>query len=296
MQPLIDKDTIKLLRIPFSIFLMPVFLLAVSQADSLVLGKTLWAFFIIHLLIYPASNGYNSYVDRDETPIGGLEKPPLPTEKLFVLTLIMDILAIILSFIFVKPLFAYCVLPYILVSRAYSARQIRLKKYAFLGFAVVVIFQGAFTYFLTSIAINSADFELNAANLYILLAASLQIGGAYPLTQIYQHEADLKDGVTTISYKLGYRGTFLFTAIMFILCNVCYFLYFNETNKMSSFFVLQACFMPSIVYFGWWFLQVSKDSKNANFKNTMRMNAISSVGMSVCCLILFLLKIMASSN
>ena len=293
-EPWLDKNTLKLLRIPFSIFLMPVFLLALSQAESLNTVRSGWAFFIIHLLVYPASNGYNSYVDRDETPIGGLEKPPMPTIKLFYLTLILDALALVLSFIFVKPLFTYCVLAYILASRAYSSRQIRLKKYATWGFAVVVIFQGAFTYFMTSIAINNAFFELKSTNLYILLASSLQIAGAYPLTQIYQHEADLKDGVTTLSYKLGYKGTFLFTAIMFILCNICYYLYFSETHQIASFFILQACFLPSLLYFGWWFLQVSKNTQNANFTNTMRMNAISSLGMSACFLILFLIKILGS--
>jgi 4-hydroxybenzoate polyprenyltransferase len=289
-QLFIDKNTLKLLRVPFSIFLMPVFLLAISQAEILAWDKAIWAFLIIHLLVYPASNGYNSYVDRDETPIGGLENPPMPTEGLFYLTLLMDAAAFVLAFIFVKPLFAICVVAYILASRAYSTRQIRLKKYAYAGFLIVVVFQGAFTYYMTSIAVDSAGFQLTRANLYILLAASLQIAGAYPLTQIYQHEEDLKDGVTTISYKLGYIGTFIFTTLMFVLCNVFYFLYFKESQQMLSFYILQAFFLPSILYFAWWFYEVSKDKMQANFKNTMRMNAISSLCMSLYCLVLIFMK------
>ena len=50
-----------------------------------------------------------------------------------------------------------------------------------------------------------------------MIAASLLIGGFYPLTQIYQHEDDLEDGVKTISYKLGYKGTFIFTGIVYVL-------------------------------------------------------------------------------
>ena len=50
-----------------------------------------------------------------------------------------------------------------------------------------------------------------------MMASSLLIGGFYPLTQIYQHEEDIKDGVKTISYKLGYRGTFIFTGIIYVL-------------------------------------------------------------------------------
>ena len=69
-----SRNTLKLLRIPFSILLMPIFLLAVSQAEVINIYKTILSFIIIHLLVYPASNGYNSYIDRDEGSIGGIEK------------------------------------------------------------------------------------------------------------------------------------------------------------------------------------------------------------------------------
>src|SRR6266576_2714545 len=92
-----DKNALILLRIPFSFFLMPVFLLSLSESHSID-GSAIFSFFIIHLLLYPASNGYNSYVDRDTTPIGGLARPPLPRRNLFYLTLVMDLAAVVLSF------------------------------------------------------------------------------------------------------------------------------------------------------------------------------------------------------
>jgi 4-hydroxybenzoate polyprenyltransferase len=91
-------------------------------------------FLIIHLLVYPASNGYNSYIDKDEESIGGLEKPPAPTIHLFYLTLFLDVAATFLALIFVNTLFAGCLVLYIAASRAYSSRQIRLKKYPVIGF------------------------------------------------------------------------------------------------------------------------------------------------------------------
>jgi hypothetical protein len=93
---MLDKNTIKLLRIPFSILLMPVFMLAWSQVEMPYSWLDVFIpFVILHLLIYPASNGYNSYVDRDEGSIGGLEKPPMPTENLFYVTLMLDIIALL---------------------------------------------------------------------------------------------------------------------------------------------------------------------------------------------------------
>ncbi len=285
-----DKNTIKLLRIPFSLLLMPVFLLAISQSSGLNYQTAIWSFLIIHLLVYPSSNGYNSYIDKDETSIGGLEKPPMPTKILFYITVFMDALAIILAFLFVKSVFAISILLYILASRAYSSKQIRLKKYPFIGFFIVVIFQGGFTYFMSSCGISDLNFEFSLSNLLILFACSLQIAGAYPLTQIYQHQADLKDGVLTLSYKLGYRGTFIFTGTMFIICNVFYFLFFQSKNSINQFYILQLFFLPIVAYFGYWFIKVIKNTEEANFKNTMKMNLIAAVCMNSCFMLFIYLK------
>lgn len=79
-----DKNTVKHLRIPFSYHLMPVFLFALSQALDVDLLNACIAFLILHLLIYPSSNGYNSYQDKDETSIGGLKNPPKVSINLFL--------------------------------------------------------------------------------------------------------------------------------------------------------------------------------------------------------------------
>lgn len=269
---------------------MPIFLLAVSQAENLNITTTLLSFAIIHLLIYPASNGYNSYIDKDTTSIGGIEKPPMPTKQLFYITLCLDVLAILLSSILVNYYFSITIFLYILASRAYSSKQIRLKKYPIVGFLTVVIFQGGFTYVMSTIGITNALFNFTTTNYLILGACSLQIAGAYPLTQIYQHQADLKDGVKTLSYSLGYIGTFAFTALMFVFCNLLYYCYFNQIKSINSFFILQFCFIPIIGYFAWWFIQVYKSPVEANFKNTMRMNVLAACCMNTCFLILIFLK------
>ncbi|PWJ59078.1 1,4-dihydroxy-2-naphthoate octaprenyltransferase [Dyadobacter jejuensis] len=270
------QNTVKLLRIPFSFFLMPLFLFALSQAPSVNWVKAITAFSIIHFLVYPASNGYNSYIDRDEGSIGGLENPPMPTIWLFYLTLAMDLVAVLLAYWYVSPEFALCIIVYILASRAYSSRLIRLKKYAFGGFLTVMLFQGAFTYLMATVGVIGSWPTFNNAFKLVLLACSLQIGGAYPLTQIYQHQADLADGVVTLSYKLGYRGTFLFTGAMFALSNLCYFLYFQRMGTGMVFYLLISFFMPIIVYYIYWMRLVWQNEYFANFTHTMRMNALAA--------------------
>jgi hypothetical protein len=287
---MIDKNTLKLLRLPFSFFLMPLFLFALSQSSNIIVFKAVVSFLLIHLLVYPASNGYNSYIDRDESPIGGLEKPPMPTKKLFYTTLVMDFLSVVLSFTLINPLFALCVLSYILASRAYSSKQIRVKKYPIGGFLLVVFFQGAFTFYMAYLGITNTQLIIDKANLFLLLGCSFQIAGAYPLTQVYQHKQDFDDGVITLSYKLGYIGTFIFTAIMFFICNVCYFLYFNLINKPINFYMIQLFFFPIVAYFAYWFYLVYKDNNKADFKNTMRMNGIAALCMNICFITLYFIN------
>lgn len=284
---MINKDTLKLLRLPFSFFLMPLFLFALSQAHDVVILKAVVSFLLIHLLVYPASNGYNSYIDRDDSPIGGLEKPPMPTKHLFYTTLVMDFLSVVLSFIVISSMFSLCVLLYILASRAYSSKQIRVKKYPIGGFLTVVFFQGAFTFYMAYLGITDTLFTINKTSLFLLLGCSFQIAGAYPLTQIYQHQQDYNDGVITLSYKLGYIGTFIFTLCMFLICNLCYFVYFNLTDKLQNFYIIQLFFSPIVIYFAYWFYLVYKDSSKANFKNTMRMNGIAAICMNVCFITLY---------
>lgn len=271
---LLQKSTWQLLRFPFSVFLMPVYWFALSQLVYTNWWRAVLVFIILHVLVYPASNGYNSYMDRDETPVGGIKNPLQPTRQLFLVTVTMDVLAVLLS-LFIDAWFALGIALYILASRAYSYRGIRLKKYALLGYLTVVVFQGAVTFALVYHGVH-ASLSTNIP-LTGMLSSSLLIGGFYPLTQIYQHEADRKDGVNTISARLGYRGTFIFCAVVYSIAFAVLALNFFLRLEPDRFFVLATCMLPILVYYFVWLAKVWKNTQAASFENTMRMNIIASV-------------------
>ncbi|HEU5365295.1 MAG TPA: UbiA family prenyltransferase [Hanamia sp.] len=252
---------------------MPVYLFALSQVQHINWPDALLIFVILHLLVYPASNGYNSYMDRDTSPVGGIKNPMQPTRQLFVVTVILDVLAISCSFL-ISVVFAIGIFFYIIASRAYSYRRIRLKKYPVIGYAVVIIFQGAATFFLVYHG-SSGNHTLNIPVL-AMIASALLIGGFYPLTQIYQHEEDKKDGVISISYLLGYEGTFIFTGIVYAFAFVVLGVYFYLQSKFANFIILQIFMVPVMVYFFNWFAKVRKNQSEANYKNTMQMNLLAS--------------------
>jgi 1,4-dihydroxy-2-naphthoate polyprenyltransferase len=269
---MLHRSTLQLLRFHFSFFLMPVYLFAVSQLDHPDWERAFLIFCILHLLVYPASNGYNSYMDRDEGSIGGIEKPMQPTRQLFIVSVIMDVVAILLSF-FISIYFAAGIFLYILASKAYSYRGIRLKRFPVAGYLTVVIFQGAVTFWITYHG-SHAQKSLEAP-LYAAIASSLLIGGFYPLTQIYQHEADRKDGVNTISALLGYKGTFIFTALIYLLAFAFLGLHFFSVEKEKEFLILNIFMSPIIVFFFTWAARVWKDVRTADFRNTMKMNLLA---------------------
>src|SRR5277367_3553582 len=139
---MIRRSTIQLLRFHFSLFLMPVYWFALSQVLNPNPKRALLIFIILHILIYPSSNGFNSYMDQDEGSIGGVKSPLPPTRELLYVSLVMDGLALLLG-LFISIYFTMAAAIYILASRAYSARSIRLKKYPLLGYVTVIICQGA---------------------------------------------------------------------------------------------------------------------------------------------------------
>jgi 1,4-dihydroxy-2-naphthoate polyprenyltransferase len=271
---MIRSSTIQLLRFHFSFFLMPVYWFALSQVMEVNWPHALLIFFILHLLVYPSSNGYNSYMDRDTESVGGIKNPKAPTRQLFYVSVTIDIIAIALSF-FMSIYFAMGIFLYIMASRAYSYRGIRLKKYPVTGYLTVIFFQGAVTYFLVTHG-SSISQSLQVSPL-AMTAASLLVGGFYPLTQIYQHRQDKADGVRTLSILLGYRGTFIFTAAIYFVAMILLGIYFADNLELDKFIIFQTFMLPVLVYFSWWFYKVWKDVSHADFTNTMRMNLLASV-------------------
>ncbi len=279
----LKKSTLLHLRVPFSYYLLPVYLFACSQMQETQWFSTLLMGIILHLLLYPASNGYNSYFDQDEGSIGGLEKPPPVDKELYYCALAFDLLAILISFYFhwIVPVM---VLVYGLVSKAYSHPSIRLKKFPILSWMTAGFFQGAFVYLMVFTALSGQGIEAWVKpELYVpaLLSTSMLMG-SYPMTQIYQHKEDSQRGDFTLSLLLGIRGTFVFTAVVFGLTALGFSFYFFNVKGAVYLFLFHLGLLPVLIYFFWWALNVWADPSKADFKHTMRLNALSAHGLNAC--------------
>lgn len=284
---MLKASTIQLLRIKFSFFLMPVYWFALSQINNINVLNAIIIFVILHLFIYPASNAYNSYMDKDTGSIGGVEKPMVATKQLFYISILLEIIGVMVG-LFISHYFVVALLLYIAASRAYSYRGIRLKKYPIISFLVAIVFQGGVVYFMVFHGSNA----LQPIHISILpmVASTLMVGSFYPLTQIYQHQQDEADGITTISMLLGYKGTFVLSAICYFISMLFMGYYFASNLELDRFLVLVLCMLPTLLFFIWWFFAVKKNKAAANFKNAMNMNWIAGCCSNVGFLIILLMK------
>jgi len=258
---------------------MPVFCFAVSLTKDIIWWKVILVFIILHVFLYPASNGFNSYYDKDEESIGGLKHPPKVSDELLWVSLFFDLVAVLLGLILSID-FAIALFIYGLASKAYSYDKIRLKKYPITSWIIAGFFQGFFTFLMTYQALNAVDLQsLNQSKiLFAATLTSILLWGFYPMTQIYQHNEDARRGDMTMSRLLGIKGTFIFTAIIFIFSNAGYFYFFNTYFSLIYFYIFTFCLAPSLLFFLWWFFKVNKNIGLADFDHTMKLNLISSLG------------------
>jgi 4-hydroxybenzoate polyprenyltransferase len=278
------------LRIPFSFFLLPIFFFSLCVSPNFNEPRILWVLIIVHLFLYPASNGYNSYFDKDEKSIGGLKNPP-PTKKgLYYLSLVFDAIAIVLSILKLNITFTVMLIIYGLVSKAYSHPATRLKKHAITSLLITGLFQGLFTFMMCYSGLNNFGIEnmLHQSVLLPGLLTTFMLWANYPLTQVYQHEEDSKRGDITISIKLGVKKTFYFAASMFSFAVAGFIFYLASYFGDHYMKVYLLALAPILTYFTFWFLKVIRSESNANYGYTMGLNYISATCLNAFFIYLFL--------
>jgi 1,4-dihydroxy-2-naphthoate octaprenyltransferase len=257
---------------------MPVYLFALAISPNLNETRLHWSFLIVHLLLYPASNGFNSYFDKDEKSIGGLKNPPPVKKGLYYSSLLLDVIAITLGFM-LNSTFAIMLFIYGMVSKAYSHPMIRLKKYPIAGWLVAGLFQGCFTFLMCYAGINNFSPESfwNASVMVPAIVTTIMLWANYPMTQVYQHEEDRKHGDTTISMRLGIENTFYFAGLLFALSAICFVIYFTTFHTTGYAVAFLIALAPVTIYFLIWLAAVKKDASNANYSKAMGLNFISAL-------------------
>ncbi len=276
------RDLLVLLRIPFSLFLLPIYLAALAAAKDPLPAQALASFLIIHFLLYPASQAFNSHYDKDEGPIGSVEHPPKPGPGLLATALVLDAVALAAGFAFIGPIFTAGLFLYGGASKLYSWDRSRLKARPFAGWLMTGFGQGGLTYVLVLVSVDPRGFEaLGPLELIQAAAVSALLLGVFPLTQIYQHGEDARRGDLTISRLLGIRGTFFLSASFLALGTMSLGLILFLNGPIGWGFAFFAMMSPVAVIFLGWATRCWRDASQANWRSAMRINMSASVLLSL---------------
>lgn len=215
------RDNWKHLRLPFQLSLAPIFLWGYFLAQGEPDGRFLFAFFSVHALLYTGITAFNSWYDRDEGPIGGLERPPALHHSLLPLSLLLQAVGLLMA-IPVGAAFLTIYLLFVTLGVLYSHPRFRWK--AHIAFSTLVVFggQGALGFYAGWTAAKGGWVE--AGGLPALLGAvtaAFTTFGIYPLTQVYQMEEDRRRGDRTLCVWLGAQRSLRVSQVCLLLAGAC---------------------------------------------------------------------------
>ena len=143
--------------------------------------------------------------------------------------------------------------------------------------------QGTGVFLISYQAINQAGIAelLDWKVLGASVLAGILLLGAYPMTQVYQHEEDRKHGDLTVSMLLGIRGTFVFCSLFQAVAAAGFTAYFWLIDGPMKGLLYLVCLAPMLVYFIRWQRMVARDPGKADFRMTMGQNFITSLSLNL---------------
>jgi hypothetical protein len=215
------RATLLHLRFPFVYILSPIFVWGAVWGRGGWTTRTTLAFLLVHLALYPGANAFNSAYDRDTGPIGGLARPPAIPPELGRWSVWLQGVGAALSLV-VGPLFAVGYAALWGIFTAYSHPRTRWKRSPIASTAAIVAGQGGIGYWLGWSAAGFAEpaprsiaSAWTAADGWSLAAACAVVAALYPLTQVYQLDADRARRDRTLAAALGARRTLAWSAACF---------------------------------------------------------------------------------
>lgn len=202
------RPYLTLLRLPFQFLLSPIFLWGYLLAGGTLNTTWLIGYLSFHLFLYAGGTALNSHYDRDEGPVGGLAKPPAPPEYLLEFSVAWQLIGFVLA-LWVNYTVAAIYFIMFWMSVAYSHTRIRLKGHPLGALVTIMLGQGILPFYAGwAAARGSLQGAGDGSAVIAAFAATLIIGGMYPLTQIYQLDADAERGDLTSARFLGVRNSF----------------------------------------------------------------------------------------
>lgn len=280
------------LRLHFQLLLAPVFLwgwlVAVHEhplPGERVTRAVVLAFVSLHVFLYGGATAFNSYYDRDEGPVGGLEHPPRTVPALLPFALTVKLAGLVLAALVNASFLAIAVLLFLL-SVAYSRPWPRLKARPWGSIAAVGLGQGVLVYLAAWAAVRGDLLSvLRPVGLSGALVAAAFIVGLYPLTQLFQIDEDRARGDRTVAVAWGVRTCFAISLACQLAGALAMLPILGRLFGPADVVLVGAGLLAQVSFVGWWAIRFDAARTLANYRRVMRLNTAGAAGLGLYLLV-----------
>lgn len=246
------------IRWPLQSFTLLGFLfgMVVSRVDisvDLILGFISWFFLCSAMAIF------NSYYDKDERPVAGLENPPRAAFSMLIGSSLMKLSGFIIALFLNKIFFTLYILGVIL-SILYSHEKFRLKSNGYIAvfFNFVV---GVMTFLATS------SFSLSSPVILFFgsAAAGSFLAAIYLMMQIHQKDDDKNRKDISIMVLYGRKLAITFAVILMIVAATLSLVSFVMSNYQLFYILILIIYFTAILFFNYTWMK-KKEEPMQDFK------------------------------
>ena len=264
------------LRLPFQLLLAPVFLWGWLVAGGGWRPQVGLAFVACHVFLYGGATAFNSYYDRDEGPVGGLERPPPVSPALLPFSLGVKAVGWLLAALVNLPFWLLYGI-FAALSLAYSHPRPRLKAHPVGSLITVGFGQGVLAYLAAWAAVRGElGSVLGPTGLLGALAAMLLILALYPLTQLYQVDEDARRGDRTIAVVWGPARCFAFAVVCSVLGGLAMLGVLAQRFGRLDALLVGLGLLGQVAAVGWWARGYEPSRVLTNYRHVMRLNTLSA--------------------
>jgi 4-hydroxybenzoate polyprenyltransferase len=233
------------------------------------------------VFLYAGATAFNSYYDRDEGPVGGLERPPPVLPALLPLALGMKAIGAVLAALVNLP-FLVVYLAFAALSLAYSYPRVRLKAHTWGSLLTVGFGQGVLAFLAAWAAVQGElASALSAQGVLGAIAATLLILAIYPLTQLYQVDEDSARGDRTVAVVWGARACFLFAEGCVVVGGAAMLAVLWLEFGWWDVALVGLGLLVELVAIASWAARYDPRQILANYRRVMRLNTLSAGGLSL---------------
>jgi UbiA prenyltransferase family len=276
------------LRLHFQLLLAPVFLWGwlLAYHDQPVTGgpvtpAIVLAFIALHVFLYGGATAFNSYYDRDEGPVGGLEHPPPAIPALLPFALAVQVAGVVLAAL-VNATFLGIAVVLALLSAAYSLPRPRLKGRPWSSLVTVGLGQGVLVYLAAWAAVRGGiGAVLGPIGLTGAIAAASFIVGLYPLTQLFQVEEDRARGDRTVAVAWGPRACFAISLTGQVVGGLAMLFVLGRLFGPLDVLLVGSGLLVQLGFVAWWGSRFDPAGRLANFRRVMRLNTAGAAGLGL---------------